>query len=115
MTVGYPNQYNASTTLNNALLFWQQGNHTSTEAKIKQVMITIIKEERNIYMIHISHWLWQFLPKCFITPQHILEKPSTKDCLIFNAQWKYHWDSIPINSMTSTLHSSKLHCGFSTV
>jgi hypothetical protein len=44
-----------------------------------QVMTTMNKEEQNNYVIHVPHWLWRFVPHCFITPQHILEKPRKKD------------------------------------
>jgi ABC-type phosphate/phosphonate transport system substrate-binding protein len=79
MTVGCPNHLNASTTRDNAPLYWQKGNHPSIRAKIDQVMTTMNKEERNNYVIHVPHWLWRFVPHCFITPQHILEKQGKKD------------------------------------
>jgi hypothetical protein len=55
------------------------------------------------------------MPHCFITPQHILEKPSKKDRQIYNASCKYAWDSTPINGMTSTPYSSELNCEFGLV
>jgi hypothetical protein len=85
MMVGSPNHFNASTTRDNALLYWRKGNHPSIKAKIGQVMVTMNKEECNNYIIHVPHWLWRFVPHCFITPQHILEKPGKKDCQIFDA------------------------------
>jgi hypothetical protein len=115
MTVGCPNHLNASTLRDNALLYWWKGNHPSIHAKIDQVMATMNKEERNNYVVHVPHWLWQFVPHCFITPQHILEKPRKKDRQIFDASRKYDWDSVPINSMTSTLYGSKLKCNFGSV
>jgi hypothetical protein len=50
------------------------------------------------------------VPHCFITPQHILEKPGKKDHQIFDASRKYAWDSTPINGMTSTSYGSELNC-----
>jgi hypothetical protein len=97
MTVGCPNHLNASTSRDNTLLYWRKGNHPSIRAKIDQVMTTMNKEERNNYVIHIPHWLWRFVPHCFITPQHILMKPGKKDCQIFDASHKYTWDSTPIS------------------
>jgi uncharacterized protein YneF (UPF0154 family) len=85
MTMGCPNHLNASTLRNNALLYWQKGNHPSIRAKIDQVMATMNKEEKNNYVIHFPHWLWLFVPYCFITPQHILKKPGKKDRQIFDA------------------------------
>jgi hypothetical protein len=41
-------------------------------------MATMNKEEKNNYVIHVPHWLWRFVPHCFITPQHILKKPGKK-------------------------------------
>jgi hypothetical protein len=58
MTVGCPNHLNASTSCDNALLYWQKGNRPSICAKIDQVMTTMNKEEKNNYIIHIPHWLW---------------------------------------------------------
>jgi hypothetical protein len=78
-------------------------------------MSTKNKEEKNNYVIHVPHWLWRFVPHCFITPQHILKKPGKKDRQIFNASRKYDWDSVPINAMTSTPYGSKLHCEFGLV
>ena len=115
MTVGCPNHFNANTSRANALLYWRKGNHPSIRAKIDQVMTTMNKEERNNYVVHVPCWLWRFVPHCFITPQHILEKPGKKDRQIFDASRKYDWDSLPINSMTSTPHGSELKCEFGSV
>jgi hypothetical protein len=112
MTVGCPNHLNASSLCDNALLYWRKGNHPLICAKINQVMATMNKEERNNYIIHVPHWLWRFVPHCFITPQHILKKPSKKDRQNFDASCKYDWDSVPINAMTS---SSKLKWEFGSV
>ena len=65
-------------------------------------MFTINKEGWNNYIIHVPHWLWRFIPHCFITPKHILEKPEKKDRQIFDDSRKYNWDSIPVNAMTFT-------------
>ena len=73
------------TTHENALFYWRQGNRPFIKSKINQVMSTMNKEEWNNYIIRISHWFWQFIPQCFITPQHILEKPGKKDWQIFDA------------------------------
>jgi hypothetical protein len=115
MTLGCPNHFNATTTRNNALLYWRKGNHPSIRAKLSQVLSTMNKEERNNYVFHVPHWLWRFVPHCFITPQHILEKPVRKDRQTFNASRKYDWDSTPVNSMTSTPHGSELKCEFGNV
>jgi hypothetical protein len=115
MTVGCPNHFNALTTQDNALLYWRRDNHPSICTKINQVMETMNKEERNNYVIHVPHWIWCFVPHCFITPQHILVKPGKKDCQIFDASRRYHWDSVPVNAMTSTPHDSKLTCLFRSV
>jgi hypothetical protein len=115
MIMGCPNHLNVSTSRGNALSYWRKGNHPSIRAKINQVMATMNKEERNNYVIHIPHWLWRFEPHCFITPQHIIEKPSKKDRQIFDASPKYDWDSVPINAMTATLYGSKLKCEFGLV
>ena len=74
MTVGCPNHLNALTSSDNALLYWRNPNHPSICAKIEQVMTTMNKEEKNNYVIHVPHWLWRFVPHCFVTPQHILEE-----------------------------------------
>ena len=76
-------------------------------------MTTMNKEERNNYVLHVPHWIWRFIPHCFVTPQHILVKPGKKDHQ--NASQKYDWDSVPVNQMTSTPYGSKLHCEFGTV
>jgi hypothetical protein len=115
MTVGCPNHLNASTSRENALLYWRKGNHPSIRAKLHQVMTTMNKEEKNNYVLHVPHWLWRFVPHCFITPQHILEKPGKKDRQIFDASRKYDWDSVPINAMTSTPRGSELKCEFGAV
>ena len=78
-------------------------------------MATMNKEERNNYVVHVPHWLWRFVPHCFTTPQHILEKPGKKDRQIFDASRKYDWDSTPVNAMTSTPHGSELRCQFGSV
>jgi hypothetical protein len=75
-------------------------------------MATMNKKEHNNYVVHVPHWLWWFVPHCFITPQHILEKPSKMDGQIFHASRKCNWDSTPGNSMTSTPHGSELQCKF---
>lgn len=110
--MGCPNHFNATTTRDNALLYWRKGNHPSIRAKLSQVLKTMNKEERNNYVLHIPHWLWRFVPHCFIMPQHILEKPGRKDRQIFDASRKYDWNSLPVNSMTLTPCSSELHCEF---
>jgi hypothetical protein len=115
MTVGCPNHLNVSTLHVNALLYWRKENHLSIRAKIDQVMTIMNKEEKNNYVINVPHWLWRFVPHCFITPQHILEKPSKKDRQIFDGSRKYAWDSMPINEMTSTPYSSELNCKFGLV
>jgi hypothetical protein len=115
MTVGCPNYFNATTTCDNALLYWLKGNHPSIRAKLSQVLTTMNKGERNSYVLHIPHRLWRFMPHCFITPQHILKKPGLKDHQIFDASHKYDWDSVPVNSMTSTPCGSELHCEFGNV
>ena len=115
MTVGCPNHFNATTSRDNALLYWRKGNHPSIRAKLGQVMATMNKEERNNYVVHVPHWLWRFVPHCFTTPQHILEKPGKKDRQIFDASRKYDWDSTPVNAMTSTPHGSELKCEFGSV
>ncbi len=115
MTVGCPNHFNAMTTPNNTLMYWRKGNHHFINVKIGQVMATMNKEELNNYVVHVPHWLWQFVPHCFIMPQHILKKPSKKDHQIFNASCKYDWDSSPINSMTSTPHGLELSCNLGRV
>jgi hypothetical protein len=58
MTIGFPNHLNELTLCDNALLYWQKGNHPSIRAKIDQVMTTINKDEKNNYIIHDPHWLW---------------------------------------------------------
>jgi hypothetical protein len=115
LQVGCLNHFNACTMHENALLYWRQGNHPSIKMKIDQVMFTMNEEERNNYIIHVPHWLWWFVPHCFITPQHILEKPGKKDRQIFNAARKCNWDLIPVNAMTSTPLGSKLKCQLSKV
>jgi hypothetical protein len=115
MTVGCPNHLNVSTSHNNALLYWQKGNHPSIHAKINQVMTTMNKEEKNNSIIHVSHWLWWFVPHCLITQQHILERPGKKDRQIFDASCKYDWDSVPINAITLTPYGSELKCKFGSV
>jgi hypothetical protein len=115
MTVGCPNHLNATTSRDNALLYWQKGNHPSICTKIDQVMATMNKEECNNYVVHIPHWLWQFVPHGFITPQHILEKPGKKHPQIFDALWKYNWDSVPVNTMTSTPFGLELRYEFGSV
>jgi hypothetical protein len=115
MTVGCPNHFNASTTRDNALLYWRRSNHPSILAKINQVMETMNKEERNNYVVHVPHWIWHFVPHCLITPQHILVKPGKKNRQIFDASRRYHWDSLPVNAMTSTPRGSELPCLFGSV
>ena len=78
-------------------------------------MATMNKEERNNYVLRVPHWLWRFVLHCFITPQHILEKPECKDCQIFDVSRKYDWDSVPVNSMTSTPRGSELQCDFGNI
>ncbi len=78
-------------------------------------MATMNKEECNNAILHIPHWLWHFVPHCFFMSQHILIKPGKKDCQIFDVCQKYNWDSIPVNSMTSTPHGSELHFEFGSV
>ena len=115
MTMGCPNHFTGSTTRANALLYWRNGNHTSISSRLDQVMVTMNKEERNNYVLHVPHWIWRFVPHCFVTPQHILIKPGKKDRQIFNASRKYDWDSIPVNQMTSTPKGTELHCEFGSV
>jgi len=78
-------------------------------------METMNKEERNNYVVHVPHWIWRFVPHCFITPQHILMKPGKKDHQIFDASRRYQWDSVPVNAMISTPHGSELTCLFQLV
>jgi hypothetical protein len=96
MMLGFPNHFNASMLCENMLLYWLHDNHHSIKAKIGQVMTTMNKEEQNNSMIHVPHWLWQFAPHCFITPQHILKKPEKNDHQIFEASRKYNWYSVPL-------------------
>jgi hypothetical protein len=115
MTGGCPNHFNTTTTCKNVLLYWRKGNHPSIRAKLNQVLTTMNKKELNNYVLHVSHWLWRFVPHCFITPQNILKKPGRKDHQIFDASRNNDWDSIPANSMTSTPRGSELHCKFGNV
>ena len=115
MTVGCPNHFNDTTTHDNVLLYWRKGNHPFIRTKIDQVLATMNKEEWSNYVVHIPLWLWQFIPHCFITSQHILEKPGRKDRQIFDALRKYEWHSVSVNSMTSTPHGSELQCEFSNI
>ena len=115
ITIGCPNHFVAETSRANALHYWRQGNHSSINQKIDQVMSTINKEERNNYVIHLPHWLWRFVPHIFFTPQHILEKPGRKDRQIFDASRQYEWTSIPINKMTSTPFGSEIACTFGNI
>jgi len=78
-------------------------------------MATMSKEEHNNYVVHVEHWIWQFVSHCFIITQHILKKLHKKDHQIFDASHKYIWDSMPINSMTSMPNGSKLKCQFGKV
>jgi hypothetical protein len=41
MTLGCPNHFNATTTRDNALLYWRKGNHPSIPAKLNQVLTTM--------------------------------------------------------------------------
>ncbi len=52
MTVRCPNHLNATTSCDNALLYWQKENHPSICTKIDQVMATMNKEEQNNYFVH---------------------------------------------------------------
>jgi hypothetical protein len=72
-------------------------------------------EERNNYVVPVPHWLWRFVPHCFITPQHILVKPGKKYRQIFDASRRYDWDLVPVNSMTSTPQGSEIQCWFGRV
>ena len=78
-------------------------------------METMNKEDRNNFVIPLPHWLAQFIPNLFITPQHIVERPGRKDRQIFDASCRYTWDSVPINRMTSTPLGSEEPCRFSDV
>ena len=78
-------------------------------------MTTMNKEERNNYVLHVPHWIWHFVPHCFVMPQHILIKPGKKDRQIFDASRKYDWDSVPVNQMTPMPYGSELHCKCGTV
>ena len=78
-------------------------------------METMNKEERNNYVVHVPHWIWCFVPHCFITPQHNLVKPGKKDCQIFDTSRRYLWDFMPVNAMTLTPHGSELTCLFRSV
>ncbi len=73
-------------------------------------METMNKEDRHNFVIQLPHWHMKFIPKVFITPQHILKHPGKKDNPIFDVSQHYTWDSVPINRMTSTPQGSKEPC-----
>ena len=115
MTAGCPNILNANITRENALKYWRAGNNPSVNKKLPQVMKTMNKEDRNKFVIALSSWSWRYIAHLFITPKHILEKPSKKDRQLFDAAFMHDANSIPINMMTEDARITKLRCKFATV
>lgn len=115
MLTGCPNRFVAETTRENALLHWRHRNGPTIDKKLKQVMKTMNKEDKNNFVISLPHWVARFMPHLFFTPQHILEKPGKKDRQIFDASKRYTPWSTPINMMTSTPAGSEEDCLFGSV
>ncbi len=78
IAMGCPNHFSTHTTRSKTLLYWCQGNHPSIITCIDKVMTAMNKEECN-NILYVLHWLWRFVPHCFITRQHFLIKPRKKD------------------------------------
>ena len=110
ITVGCPNHFVAETTHENALLHWREGNHPSIMKYIVEVMNVMAKEHHNRFNMPLPNYIYRYLPHCFLTPQHALQKPGKTMRLIFDAAKRFTADSTPFNMMTSTHLGTEMDC-----
>ena len=68
MTVGCPRHLVAETSRTNAVRYWRAGNNPSIRQNLDQVMKTMNKEEKNIFVIPLPGWTWRFIPHLLYTP-----------------------------------------------
>lgn len=115
MSLSYPIHLNATTTMANFLLCWWKRNLPSISLLLNKVMVTMKKGRTE--QLRPSHPTLS-LSVCTALLHHATAyhcQIGQKDCQIFDASCKYNWDSIPVNSLTSTPYSLKLHCKFGSV
>jgi hypothetical protein len=84
--VAYDNHFVASTTRENALLYFRQRNGPTIEKKRDQLQKTMNKEDKNKFVIPLPHWLSRYTRHLFFTPQHILENQARKTARSLTAQ-----------------------------
>ena len=60
----------------NALLHWREGNHPSIKKYMVEVMNVMSKEHRNRFNMPLPNYIYRYIPHCFLTPQHALQKPG---------------------------------------
>ena len=56
----------------------------------------------------LQYYMARYIPHCFITPHHALEKPNKALRFIVDMSKRYMPTSTPINKMTSTLKGSEM-------
>ena len=78
-------------------------------------MKTTNKEDRNKFVVTLSTWSSRFIAHLFITPQHLLQKPSKKYCMIYDPDFQHTVDLISINMMTDDASKTELRCNFGLV
>eukprot|EP00957_Ditylum_brightwellii_P089359 6803796-Ditylum_brightwellii.AAC.1 len=55
--VGSPNKLVATSSRENALTYWQYGNHPTLEKNIEKVRKIMNKEDKNCYLIPLPCWM----------------------------------------------------------
>ena len=68
LQTGTPAHMVAETTRDNAMKYWRQGNNPSINNHIDTTTATMVKEERNNYVIPLHGHLFRFVPHLMLNP-----------------------------------------------
>ncbi len=68
------------------------------------------KERHNRFNMPLPNYVAQYVPHCFVMPQHVLVKSDNPMRLIFDAAKHYTATSVPINMMTPTHIWIEMEC-----
>ena len=114
LQTGAPAYMVAETSRENVLKYWRKGNNPSVLMHADQTKKTMVKEERNNYVIPLHSYLFRYVPHLMLTPQHILVKKG-KARQIADLSFRHDEDSISVNMMTPSAADTELRCEFGDV
>ena len=114
LQTGAPTHMVAKTSYENVLKYWCKGNNPSVAMHADQTTKTMVKEERNNYVIPLHSYLFRYVPHLMLTPQHMLVK-NGKARQIADLSFRHDEDSISVNMLTSSAADTELRCEFGDV